>query len=278
MAIWGHRDSEPQPEKAQSEEAHQAEPRAHETQDPAGPEDQAEEPAPAFWRAQGQTPASVGREPADAPPLAYGQAAEEAPVVVLDGETAAKDQSLTRTTEDQASSAHDTQTGDQAPAEAQVPGAGVTDAPEPAVAEPTVAVAQVPEGQVPERQAPEGQAPKGREPAATSVPEPAVAEPSVSPAGAAPGSADAAAAQQRWSEILVSFVDDPRGSVTMAAGAVDEAVDEVVSSIRARQRALASSWPCSTQADTEQLRTVLRDYRKLWHQVRQLDLGQKTSG
>jgi len=237
MAIWGHRDSEPQPEKAQSEEAHQAEPRAHETQDPAGPEDQAEEPAPAFWRAQGQTPASVGREPADAPPLAYGQAAEEAPVVVLDGETAAKDQSLTRTTEDQASSAHDTQTGDQAPAEAQVPGAGVTDAPEPAVA-----------------------------------------EPSVSPAGAAPGSADAAAAQQRWSEILVSFVDDPRGSVTMAAGAVDEAVDEVVSSIRARQRALASSWPCSTQADTEQLRTVLRDYRKLWHQVRQLDLGQKTSG
>ena len=66
--------------------------------------------------------------------------------------------------------------------------------------------------------------------------------------------------------------------VTMAAGAVDEAVDEVVSSIRARQRALASSWQGSTQADTEQLRTVLRDYRKLWHQVRQLDLGQKTSG
>src|SRR5262249_51969834 len=172
MAIWGHRDSEPQPEKAQPEEAHQAEPRAHETQDPAGPEDQAEEPAPAFWRAQGQTPASVGRGPADAPPLAYGQTAEEAPVVVLDAEPAVKDPSLTRTTEDQASSAHDTQTGDQAPAEAQVPGAGVTDAPEPAVAEPTVAVAQ----------APEARAPEVREPAATGVPEPVVAEPSVSPA------------------------------------------------------------------------------------------------
>lgn len=59
---------------------------------------------------------------------------------------------------------------------------------------------------------------------------------------------------------------------------MDSAIEEVVASVRARQRALASSWQGSTQADTEQLRTVLRDYRKLWHQVRQLDLGQKTSG
>jgi hypothetical protein len=70
-------------------------------------------------------------------------------------------------------------------------------------------------------------------------------------------------------------VDDPRASVKMAADAVDEAIDEFVNSARARQRTLASSWQ-STETGTEQLRTVLRDYRKLWHQVQQLDLGEKT--
>jgi hypothetical protein len=59
----------------------------------------------------------------------------------------------------------------------------------------------------------------------------------------------------------------------MAAGAVDEAIDEFVNSVRARQRALASCWQ-GTDTGTEQLRTALRDYRKLWHQVRQLDLGE----
>jgi len=48
-----------------------------------------------------------------------------------------------------------------------------------------------------------------------------------------------------------------------------------VNSVRARQRALASSWQ-GTDTDTEQLRTALRDYRRLWHQVQQLDLGEKT--
>jgi hypothetical protein len=74
---------------------------------------------------------------------------------------------------------------------------------------------------------------------------------------------------QRWSEILVSFVDNPRGSVKMAADAVDSAIEEVVASVRARQRALASSWQGS-EADTEQLRIALREYRRLGAQARQM--------
>ena len=79
----------------------------------------------------------------------------------------------------------------------------------------------------------------------------------------------AGSSAQRWSEILTTFVDDPRGSVKMAADAVDSAIDEFVTSVRARQRALASSWQGS-ETDTEQLRTALREYRTFWHQVQQM--------
>jgi hypothetical protein len=318
MSVWGHRDSEPQPEdapseEAQPEEAHQTEPQAHETQEQAEPEHPAGEPGPAFWRAQGETP-SFGRAPADAPPLAYGHVPADAPpedtpapaygqqapgespappvgespagtdapvpvltgkVVMVDGETAVKDPALTGTAEDQAG-ANDAQTGDQAMTWAQQPAAGepgMTQARDSAAAE-----AQQPEPwEQSTSDAPESTVAEAEPPATTGAQQLDVTPPApaaAAPTEAAPASADGISAQ-RWSEILVSFVDDPRSSVQMAAGAVDEAIDEFVNSVRARQRALASSWQ-GTETDTERLRTALRDYRKLWHQVRQLDLGGKT--
>jgi hypothetical protein len=139
----------------------------------------------------------------------------------------------------------------------------------------------------PAEEAHEGQAAEHRSQAgAHDTQEPVTEHPADAPPsayGSVPPAADAAQAgardsgiaPQRWSEILVSFVDDPRGSVTMAADAVDEAIGEFVNSVRARQRVLASSWQ-GTETGTEQLRTALRDYRKFWHQVQQLDLGEKT--
>jgi len=50
---------------------------------------------------------------------------------------------------------------------------------------------------------------------------------------------------------------------------VDSAIEEVVASVRARQRALASSWQ-SRETDTEQLRIALREYRRFGAQVRQM--------
>jgi hypothetical protein len=108
------------------------------------------------------------------------------------------------------------------------------------------------------------------QPPATEDPAPA-AEPVVTQPPAAPAAAAASpggVTPQRWSEILTSFVDDPRGSVTMAADVVDSAVEELVNSVRARQRALGS-WQ-GGETDTEQLRTALRDYRTFWNQVRQM--------
>jgi len=104
--------------------------------------------------------------------------------------------------------------------------------------------------------------------------------PAAQVAAAAPASPDGAAARsgisaQRWSEILVTFVDDPRGSVKMAAAAVDSAIDEFVTSVQARQRALASSWQGS-DTDTEQLRAALREYRRLAAQVQQMSPSAET--
>jgi hypothetical protein len=108
--------------------------------------------------------------------------------------------------------------------------------------------------------------------AETAVKDPALTETRREPAQAiAPGApgAPGSISPHRWSEILASFVDDPRGSVKMAADAVDSAIEEVVASVRARQRALASAWQ-GGETDTEQLRIALREYRRFGAQMRQM--------
>jgi hypothetical protein len=105
--------------------------------------------------------------------------------------------------------------------------------------------------------------------AEAAVKDPALTETRQEPAEPAATDAPGSISPQRWSEILVSFVDSPRGSVKMAADAVDSAIEEVVASVRARQRALSSSWQ-SSETDTEQLRITLREYRRFGAQVRQM--------
>jgi hypothetical protein len=244
MSIWGRRDSEPP-----AGEAHESQAGAQGTQPEPAAEHQGEEPAPAFWRAQGETAASLGRDPADAPPPAY-EMPDAPPPAGVPAATAMGPAPAY---------------GQQAPSEApagtdSAPPVG-TGAPATEVPEPTVAVAREPVVN------------EAREPAAAEAERQAVA-PAPAVTEARSGAHDSGITGQRWSEIMAAFVDDPRGSVKMAADAVDEAVDEFVNSVRARQQALSSSWE-ATGTETEQLRTALRDYRMLWHQVRQLDLAEK---
>jgi hypothetical protein len=305
MAIWGHRDSE-----WPAEEADEAQPPAgaEQTQSPAGPEDQAGEsaagPAPAFWRAQGEEPGPFERAPGEAPPLAYGHVPAHAAAPAET--TAPAGTTPPAGTVTPAGNVAPWQTGapvygQQAPAGAQAPaadetlssgepaaGAGVpiadespagTGAPDAVLEEDIVVIdaETAVKDPAPTETAPDtaatGAAPGGlgHDPDMTGAPgQPLAAQ---VPA-AAPASPDGAAAlsgisAQRWSEILANFVDDPRGSVKMAAAAVDSAIDEFVTSVQARQRALASSWQGS-DTDTEQLRTVLREYRRFAAQVQQM--------
>jgi hypothetical protein len=67
---------------------------------------------------------------------------------------------------------------------------------------------------------------------------------------------------QQWHDIQAMFVDDPRGSVDLAAAAADAAVSALVQTLQQRQSALAPAG--GTSADpggTEQLREALRSYR-----------------
>jgi hypothetical protein len=77
--------------------------------------------------------------------------------------------------------------------------------------------------------------------------------------------ADAAAGGRQWHEIQAEFVDDPRGSVQLAAQAVDDAVAALTEVLHQRQAAMtAPGAPASDpSADTEELRETLRSYRSL---------------
>lgn len=302
MSIWGHRDGEPP-----AEEAHETDPPAEARQAPAEPEDQggaeplaevpAVEPPPAFWRAQGEAPVPFARAPDDAPPLAYGHVPPQHAGPAETREPAeSPEPAETREPAESPEPVYAGAPGDapadgrRAPPEAPAPAAngsaagpgadplladdvvvlaGETAAEDPAPGEPAaVEAARDPETAAED---PARDTEAARDPEMTPPPaEPAEAAPAAPPAAAAASPAATGGADpQRWSEILTFFVDDPRGSVTMAADAVDSAIAELVASARARQQALASSWQ-GGDTDTERLRTTLRDYRTFWNQVRQM--------
>jgi hypothetical protein len=227
------------------------------------------EPTPAFWRAQGRSRApgngSVPAEPATQagePEPGYGQVPAEAPapavseapagvgapgpvlaedVAVIDAEAAVKEPGRAENAREPA----ETPGGPAATEGLRNP--EVTQAPgEPAVTQASPAATQA-----------------AAVPALADAPSPAAA--------ASPGSPDSPGgiSPQRWSEIMATFVDDPRGSVKMAADAVDSAIEELVASVRTRQRSLASLWQAG-DADTERLRTALREYRRFGSQVQQM--------
>jgi hypothetical protein len=66
--------------------------------------------------------------------------------------------------------------------------------------------------------------------------------------------------QERWLAIQSDFVDDPRRSVNAAAELVTEAIGLLVAEIRDREASLRGTWD-TADADTEVLRTALREYR-----------------
>ena len=80
----------------------------------------------------------------------------------------------------------------------------------------------------------------------------------------------------RWREIKAMFVDDPGESVKVASGLVEQAIEDLVTSLRQRQESLVP-WESGDAADTEGLRKVLRSYRSLFEQLEGMS-GQVRSG
>jgi hypothetical protein len=91
-----------------------------------------------------------------------------------------------------------------------------------------------------------------------------------------PDDGPAGAAGGRWSEIQAMFVDDPRGSVELAAGMADKAIEDLVASVRQREAALTASWQ-DRDAGTEALRSALHAYRAFWAAVREISASGLTA-
>jgi hypothetical protein len=86
---------------------------------------------------------------------------------------------------------------------------------------------------------------------------------------------------REWHDIQAMFVDDPRGSVVLAAAAAEAAVDALMATLHQRETALRPAStaghdsPAGDSTETEQLREALRSYRMFCQQV--THLGQQLS-
>jgi hypothetical protein len=106
---------------------------------------------------------------------------------------------------------------------------------------------------------------------AADAPEPVRADAPAGPADIThpdpvPGPGATNGADHDWREIMAMFVDDPRAATERAARVVDGSVEDLVRSLKGEQDSLRSACQGGS-ADTERLRTTLKDYRSLWQRV-----------
>ena len=78
---------------------------------------------------------------------------------------------------------------------------------------------------------------------------------------------DADGYRASWVRIQSGFVDDPRRSVTEAAELIKQITSTLVSAVQERERTLRGAWDGSGDADTEDLRNALRDYRSFFERL-----------
>ncbi|MEV0647604.1 hypothetical protein AB0I28_20285 [Phytomonospora sp. NPDC050363] len=71
---------------------------------------------------------------------------------------------------------------------------------------------------------------------------------------------------ERWQAIQLRFIDDPRSSATEAGALVEESLEMLRTALDTRKREL-DGWSGENSADTERLRTAVRDYRELFDHI-----------
>ncbi|RZU77816.1 hypothetical protein EV384_6557 [Micromonospora kangleipakensis] len=72
--------------------------------------------------------------------------------------------------------------------------------------------------------------------------------------------------RDRWRDVQLRFVDDPRAAVGEAQSLVEEAIEALSAALRAQKTRLGG-WQDSASADTEQLRIAVRGYRDFLDRV-----------
>ncbi|WP_422734766.1 hypothetical protein ACN26Y_13145 [Micromonospora sp. WMMD558] len=72
--------------------------------------------------------------------------------------------------------------------------------------------------------------------------------------------------RDRWRDVQLRFVDDPRAAAGEAQALVDEAIQALASALSAQKQKLGA-WQDAGSADTEQLRMAVRQYRDFLDRV-----------
>ncbi|MDO3702179.1 hypothetical protein Q3W71_10875 [Micromonospora sp. C28SCA-DRY-2] len=72
--------------------------------------------------------------------------------------------------------------------------------------------------------------------------------------------------RDRWRDVQLRFVDDPRAAAGEAQALVDEAIQALASALSA-QKSRLGAWQDAGSADTEQLRMAVRQYRDFLDRV-----------
>jgi hypothetical protein len=78
---------------------------------------------------------------------------------------------------------------------------------------------------------------------------------------------DAQALRERWSDIQVGFVDEPRAAVQKADTLVAETIKRLADSFATSRRELEGEWDRAGDVSTETLRLALQRYRSFFNRL-----------
>ncbi|KYG51023.1 hypothetical protein AWI43_34470 [Streptomyces sp. WAC04657] len=81
------------------------------------------------------------------------------------------------------------------------------------------------------------------------------------------GKADGDAYRERWREIQGRFVDDPREAVHSADELVADVMKTLAEAFADHKHTLEGQWSEGRDADTEDLRVALREYRSFFNRL-----------
>jgi hypothetical protein len=110
--------------------------------------------------------------------------------------------------------------------------------------------------------------PEETQPAAESQrPAPPSGEQVASGPGPLFGETDAQGLRDRWSDIQVGFVDEPRAAVQKADTLVAETIKRLADSFATSRRELEGQWDRAGDVSTETLRVALQRYRSFFNRL-----------
>jgi hypothetical protein len=78
---------------------------------------------------------------------------------------------------------------------------------------------------------------------------------------------DAESLKNRWNQIQVSFVDQPRQAVDEADGLVADTMQRLAESFSKERSRLEGQWDRGDQVSTEDLRQALQKYRSFFNRL-----------